>query len=71
MCLNNSQERKYGINLKKYSLILLALLLVAVSLGVSTQDAQAQKYGCDLLNPDMTPGQINEFLNSTQYTLTL
>jgi hypothetical protein len=56
---------------------------------MSTQDAQAQKSGCDLLHPDMTlsakcdqiffvlgwvamtPGQINEFLNATQYTLTL
>lgn len=77
------------MNFKKIPLILLSLLLVVVSLGVSTQDAQAQKYGCDLLHPDMTlsakcdeiffvlgwaamtPGQITEFLNATQYTLTL
>jgi hypothetical protein len=88
-CPNNSQERKNAMNFKKIPLILLSLLLVVVSLGVSTQDAQAQKYSCDLLHPDMTlstkcdeiffvlgwaamtPGQINEFLNATQYTLTL
>lgn len=77
------------MNFKKISLILLAVLLVLVSLGVSTQEAQAQEYGCDLLHPGitvsadcdeihfvlgwaaMTPGQINEYLKATQYTLTI
>lgn len=42
------------MNLKKIALVLLTMVMVMVSLGVSTRNAQAQEYGCDLLYPGIT-----------------
>lgn len=42
------------MNLKKIALVLLTMVMIMVSPGVSTRNAQAQGYDCDLLYPGMT-----------------